>query len=55
MDQVIFACHHSAGRPQMAEAFFDRMTDRARTKALSAGTTPVQRLHPEGADVMREV
>ena len=55
MDRVIFACRHSAGRSQMAAAFFNRMADPARAKALSAGTTPAQRVHPEVADAMREV
>jgi arsenate reductase len=55
MDRVIFACRHNAGRSQMAAAFFNRMADPARAKALSAGTTPAQRVHPEVADVMREL
>jgi arsenate reductase len=55
MDRVIFACRHNAGRSQMAAAFFNRIADPARAKALSAGTTPAQRVHPEVADAMREV
>ena len=54
MDRVIFACRHNAGRSQMAAAFFERMADPTRAKALSAGTTPAQRVHPEVAEVMRE-
>lgn len=55
MDRVIFACRHNAGRSQMAAAFFNQMADPTRAKALSAGTTPAQRIHPEVAEVMREL
>ena len=55
MHRVIFACRHNAGRSQMAAAFFNQMADPTRAKALSAGTTPAQRVHPEVADVMREL
>lgn len=54
MDRVIFACRHNAGRSQMAAAFFNRLADPGRAKAVSAGTTPAQRVHPEVAQVMRE-
>jgi arsenate reductase len=54
MDRVIFACRHNAGRSQMAAAFFNQASDPARAKALSAGTTPAPRVHPEVAEVMRE-
>jgi arsenate reductase len=39
----------------MAAAFFNQMADPTRAKALSAGTTPAQRIHPEVAEVMREL
>jgi len=55
MDRVIFACRHNAGRSQMAAAFFNQMADPTRAKALSAGTTPADRVHPEVAEVMREM
>ena len=55
MDRVIFACRHNAGRSQMAAAFFNQMADPTRTKALSAGTNPAQRVHPEVAEAMREL
>ena len=55
MDRVIFACRHNAGRSQMAAAFFNQMADPARANALSAGTTPADRVHPEVAEVMREM
>jgi arsenate reductase len=55
MKTVIFACVHNAGRSQMAEAFFNRDADPSRARALSAGTEPAARVHPEVVEVMREV
>jgi len=54
MDKVIFACRHSAGRSQMAAAFFNRLADPERARAEAAGTTPADRVHPEVVAVMRE-
>lgn len=54
MERVVFACRHNAGRSQMAAAFFDAATDPARARAVSAGTTPGERVHPEVLVVMRE-
>ena len=51
---VIFACVHNAGRSQMAAAYFNALADPARARALSAGTTPGDRVHPEVVAVMRE-
>jgi arsenate reductase (thioredoxin) len=51
---VIFACVHNAGRSQMAAAFFNQLADPARARALSAGTTPGDQVHPEVVAVMRE-
>jgi arsenate reductase len=51
---VIFACVHNAGRSQMAAAFFNALADPARARAVSAGTEPAERVHPEVVDVMRE-
>jgi len=51
---VIFACVHNAGRSQMAAAFFNRLADPAVARALSAGTAPGDRVHPEVVAVMRE-
>jgi arsenate reductase (thioredoxin) len=51
---VIFACVHNAGRSQMAAAFFNQLADPSRARALSAGTTPGHRVHPEVVAVMRE-
>jgi arsenate reductase (thioredoxin) len=55
MTKVIFACRHSAGRSQMATAFFNQLADPARAHASAAGTTPAERVHPEVVEVMREV
>jgi len=54
MNTVIFACVHSAGRSQMAAAFFNAIADAERARALSAGTQPAERVHPEVVAVMRE-
>ena len=54
MMTVIFACVHNAGRSQMAAAFFNKLVDPARGRALSAGTNPGSRVHPEVVTVMRE-
>jgi arsenate reductase len=54
MKTVIFACVHNAGRSQMAAALFNQLADPARARALSAGTNPGERVHPEVVTVMRE-
>jgi arsenate reductase (thioredoxin) len=55
MERVIFACVHNAGRSQMAAAFFATVADPAKAVAVSAGTQPGDRVHPEVVEVMREV
>jgi arsenate reductase (thioredoxin) len=55
MYQVIFACVHNAGRSQMAAAFFNQNTDPSKARAISAGTEPGTRVHPEVQAVMLEV
>jgi arsenate reductase len=55
MKTVLFACVHNAGRSQMAAAIFDRLADPAKARAMSAGTEPGARVHPEVVDVMREI
>jgi len=55
MDTVLFACIHNAGRSQMAAAWFNVLTDRNRARAISAGTDPGTRVHPEVLTAMREV
>ncbi|MFQ5668852.1 MAG: arsenate reductase ArsC [Candidatus Binatia bacterium] len=55
MTTVIFACIHNAGRSQMAAAFFNALADVHRARAVSAGTQPAARVHPEVVETMREV
>ncbi len=54
MERVIFACVHNAGRSQMAAKFFSELADPAKAEAISAGTQPGERVHPEVVNVMRE-
>jgi arsenate reductase (thioredoxin) len=51
---ALFVCLHNAGRSQMSAALFERAAG-GRHRALSAGTTPADRVHPEVVQVMREV
>jgi arsenate reductase len=55
MSNVIFACVHNAGRSQMAAAFFNHMADPRLGKAISAGTEPGERVHPEVLAAMQEI
>jgi arsenate reductase (thioredoxin) len=55
MITVIFACVHNAGRSQMAAAMFNAFADPGTARALSAGTQPAERVHPEVLQVMKEV
>ena len=55
MKTIIFACIHNAGRSQMAAAFFNAMADPRKARAISAGTHPGERVHPEVESVMREL
>ncbi len=54
MSTVLFVCLHNAGRSQMSQAIFERAAA-GRHHALSAGTTPSDRIHPEVVTVMREI
>jgi len=55
MLKVIFACVHNAGRSQMAAAFFNQLADRTKAEAVSAGTEPGPRVHPEVLAAMQEI
>jgi arsenate reductase len=64
MRKVVFACVHNAGRSQMAAAWFNALAPRTGSRdreraaapwAVSAGTDPADRLHPEVIEVMKEV
>ena len=55
MQKIIFACVHNAGRSQMAAAFFNKLADHTKAQAVSAGTEPGLRVHPEVLSAMQEV
>lgn len=55
MKTVLFACIHNAGRSQMAAAWFNALANRDQARAISAGTEPGPRVHPEVLTAMREV
>src|SRR5215472_16755259 len=55
MKTVLFACVQNAGRSQMAAAWFNELADRTMARAVSAGTEPGARVHPEVVTAMREV
>jgi arsenate reductase len=54
MATALFVCRQNAGRSQMSAALFERAAA-GRHAALSAGTTPADRVHPEVVAVMREL
>jgi arsenate reductase (thioredoxin) len=54
MEKILFACVHNAGRSQMAAAWFAALADPAKARAVSAGTDPGTRVHPEVVAAMRE-
>jgi arsenate reductase len=54
MATVLFVCLQNAGRSQMSQALFQRAAG-SRHTALSAGTTPADRVHPEVVQVMNEL
>ena len=55
MKTVLFACVHNAGRSQMAAAWFNLLVDPTKAHAISAGTNPGPRVHPEVVTAMSEV
>jgi arsenate reductase len=55
MKTVIFACVHNAGRSQMAAAWFNALASPDEARAISAGTEPGPRVHPEVLQAMNEV
>ena len=54
MITVLFACVHNAGRSQIAAALFNKLADPGRARAISAGTDPAARVHPEVVAAMNE-
>jgi arsenate reductase (thioredoxin) len=55
MNTVLFACVHNAGWSQMAAAWFNLLSDANKARAISAGTDPGPRVHPEVVTAMNEV
>lgn len=55
MTTVLFACVHNAGRSQMAAALFNQLADSKKAHAISAGTEPGSRVHPEVVTAMNEI
>ena len=55
MKTVLFACIHNAGRSQMAAAWFNALADGSKARAVSAGTEPGTRVHPEVVEAMHEI
>ena len=54
MITVLFACVHNAGRSQIAAALFNKHADGSKARAISAGTQPGDRVHPEVVAAMRD-
>jgi arsenate reductase len=55
MDNILFACVHNAGRSQMAAAWFNKLCNPQKARAISAGTQPGGHVHPEVVEAMSEV
>ena len=54
MKEVLFICVHNSGRSQMAEAFFNQMSQ-GKAAAVSAGTEPAAQVNSTVLTAMREV
>ena len=54
MATALFVCLRNAGRSQMSAALFERPAA-GRHNVLSAGTMPVERVHTEVVEVIREL
>lgn len=52
--EVLFVCVHNAGRSQMAAALLEHLGG-SRVRVRSAGTEPIDRIHPAVVETMREV
>ena len=54
MATVLFVCKANRGRSVMSQALFERAAD-GRHHALSAGTTPADKVHPQVLEAMSEL
>ena len=53
MVTVLFACVHNAGRSQIAAALFNQHASPDKARAISAGSHPASRVHPEVVTAMK--
>jgi arsenate reductase (thioredoxin) len=53
LPQVLFVCVHNAGRSQMAAALLEEIAG-DRVGVTSAGTQPIDEIHPTVVEAMRE-
>jgi arsenate reductase len=53
LPQVLFVCVHNAGRSQMAAALLEEIAG-GRVRVRSAGTQPIDEIHPSVVEAMRE-
>jgi arsenate reductase len=51
--EVLFVCVHNAGRSQMAAALLEELAE-DRVGVSSAGTQPIEEIHPTVVEAMRE-
>jgi arsenate reductase (thioredoxin) len=54
MVTVLFICIHNAGRSQIAEAFFNKLSE-GRYNGISAGSSPADTINPVVIEAMSEV
>ena len=54
MVTVLFICVQNAGRSQMAEAIFNKLSD-GKHKGISAGSEPADRVNPIVAKALQEI
>lgn len=54
MVTVLFICVQNAGRSQMAEAIFNKLSN-GRHKGISAGSEPADRVNPVVVNAMQEI
>jgi arsenate reductase len=52
--EVLFVCVHNAGRSQMAAALLERLAGDS-VRVRSAGTQPIDEIHPPVVEAMREM
>ena len=52
--EILFVCVHNAGRSQMAAALAERVGG-GRVRVRSAGTEPIDRVHPNVVEAMGEI